>query len=60
MSYYQCGHCGMFHSSGACPRVKAIEYYPDGSIKRVEYHPPNADAPPIVITRFLTGELKPA
>ena len=33
-----CGHCGMIHQ-GQCPRIKAIEYYPDGiSIKRVEYH----------------------
>lgn len=33
-----CGHCGMIHQ-GQCPRIKAIEYYPDGiSVKRVEYH----------------------
>lgn len=34
-----CGHCGVYHS-GPCPRVKAIEYYPNGTIKRVEYHAP--------------------
>lgn len=31
-----CQHCGMHHQ-GACPRVKAIEYYSDGTVKRVEY-----------------------
>lgn len=36
-----CPHCGNAHS-GQCPRVKAIEYYPDGKIKRVEY---KEDAP---------------
>lgn len=24
--------------SGGCPRVKAIEYYPSGGVKRVEFH----------------------
>ena len=33
----QCGHCGCYHS-GPCPRVKAIEYFQDGRIKRVEYN----------------------
>ncbi len=33
-----CGHCGCYHAVGACPRVKAIEYFPDGTVKRVEYH----------------------
>lgn len=34
-----CQHCGanVIHS-GACPRIKAIEYFPDGTMKRVEYH----------------------
>lgn len=31
-----CQHCGNWHS-GICPKVKAIEYYNDGTIKRVEY-----------------------
>jgi len=26
----------MWHGP-TCPRVKAIEYYPDGSVKRVEF-----------------------
>jgi hypothetical protein len=33
----QCGHCGMIHGP-ICPRIKAVEYYPDGTVKRVEYH----------------------
>ena len=31
-----CAYCGMIHT-GVCPRVKAIEYYPDGIVKRVEF-----------------------
>lgn len=30
-----CPYCGMIHAT-TCWRVKAIEYHPDGSIKRVE------------------------
>jgi hypothetical protein len=33
-----CPHCGRIHEGQRCPAVKAIEYYPDGKIKRVEYH----------------------
>lgn len=35
----ECGHCGLWHS-GPCPRVKSIEYYPNGTIKSIEYHKP--------------------
>ena len=31
-----CEHCGSSHS-GQCPRIKAIEYYQNGNIKRIEY-----------------------
>jgi hypothetical protein len=27
-----------FHS-GACPRIRSIEYHQDGTVKRVELHP---------------------
>ncbi len=37
-----CGHCGAIHA-GACPRVAAIEYHQDGTIKRVEYREPARD-----------------
>ncbi len=40
-----CGHCGNWHS-GPCPRVKAIEYFPNGLVKRVEYHGYVADGQP--------------
>lgn len=40
-----CPYCGLPHA-GTCPRVKAIEYHPDGSLKRVEFHQP----PPVQIT----------
>jgi hypothetical protein len=32
-----CQHCKQVHLNGPCPHVKAVEYYPDGSLKRVEY-----------------------
>lgn len=31
-----CGFCGKMHGV-RCPEVKAIEYYENGTIKRVEY-----------------------
>jgi hypothetical protein len=32
----QCGYCGMVHGF-RCPSVHAVEYYPDGTVKRVEF-----------------------
>lgn len=32
----RCQHCNGRHE-GACGRVKRIEFYPDGTIKKVEY-----------------------
>jgi hypothetical protein len=32
-----CQFCGWYHH-GVCIRVKAIEYYDNGQIKRVEFH----------------------
>lgn len=33
-----CPYCGKHHHE-TCPRVSAMEYYPDGkTIKRVEFH----------------------
>ena len=34
-----CRHCGLWHA-GACRRIRSIEYWPDGTVRRVEYHPP--------------------
>lgn len=37
--YRPCGYCGNhIQHIGVCPRVKAIEYHPNGSVKRVEFH----------------------
>lgn len=33
----ECVHCAGWHG-GVCPNIKAIEYYPDGSVRKVEYH----------------------
>lgn len=32
-----CQWCGCIHPKTICPRARAIDYYPDGSIKRVEF-----------------------
>lgn len=38
-SFQTCAHCGLVHIlGGLCPTIKSIEYYPDGRVKRVEYH----------------------
>lgn len=34
-----CPHCGLLHEH-TCHRIKAIEYWPNGEIKRVEFHDP--------------------
>ena len=34
-----CPHCNYGHV-GTCPRIKAIEYHPDGTVKRIEFHEP--------------------
>lgn len=34
-----CSRCGqMAHSPEACPMVKAVEYFENGTVKRIEYH----------------------
>lgn len=43
---YNCAHCGMMHQ-GQCPRIKAIEYYENGTVKRVEYLTPADSMPPL-------------
>ena len=38
-----CEYCGLSVThSGVCPRVKSIEYHANGTVKRVEFHDPNA------------------
>lgn len=31
-----CPYCAAISHSGMCPRIKSIEYYPNGTIKKVE------------------------
>ena len=40
-----CAYCGVWHS-GTCPKVKSIEYHPDGTVRRVEFHDPNPTPQP--------------
>lgn len=39
MKPQNCPHCGMIHET-TCPRISAIEYHPNGSVKRVEFGAP--------------------
>lgn len=39
-----CCYCHQIHV-GKCPLVKALEYHPDGTMKRVEFYAPNDYAP---------------
>ena len=41
ISSSSCPYCGtdfsvVYHFGGMCPKVKAIEYFPNGAVKRVE------------------------
>jgi hypothetical protein len=38
-----CAYCGTYpaHTPSVCPRVKAVEYHPNGMLKRVEKFAPN-------------------
>jgi hypothetical protein len=40
----KCQYCGLIHEA-KCPNVKAIEYHPDGTVKRVEFFAPNDYGP---------------
>lgn len=41
-----CAFCETDHK-GKCALVKALEYHPDGSLKRVEFYAPNDYSPTI-------------
>lgn len=58
----KCTYCGSSdRHQGICPSVKAMEYYPDGTLKRVELKTA-ADYPPLASTsprEWVTGQPKP-
>jgi hypothetical protein len=62
----RCEYCGLTHDT-ICPRIQAIEYHPDGAIKRVEFvkikvfNPSvgNAAGQITVLTPFYTGKYGP-
>jgi len=51
-----CRWCGLMHGEAKCYLVKAIEYYQDGTVKRVEFLT-GADymPPPIPMSTAGTG-----
>lgn len=55
----RCPYCGAFSHAGMCPRVRSVEYWPDGvTVKRIEFHKPSllaAAAPAILPGRPAGG-----
>lgn len=50
-----CPHCDFVHEI-TCPRIKAIEYQPDGvTVKRIEFHEPAAKAVNNALSRAIHG-----
>lgn len=49
----KCGHCGNYHE-GQCPKVSAIEYFPNGMVKRVEFFGDEDSRP----AKFTVGALE--
>lgn len=47
-----CQWCGVIHLTPRCPQVKAFDYWPDGTLKRVEFH---ADKPIVGCTPNLSA-----
>lgn len=45
MEMRECPHCGMVHRE-TCHRIRAIEYYPNGTVKRIELHGPQEQPQP--------------
>lgn len=43
----RCQYCGNIHYGVTCPRIKAFDYHPDGTVARVEFFAPK-DYPPLV------------
>lgn len=54
VSMVRCRWCGLTHF-GACHKVKAFDYHPDGTVKRVEFHPP-PDAQSVKINQYSIWE----
>lgn len=48
----KCPYCGQPSHLAVCPTVKAIEYFADGMIKRVEFKTPSDYAIPIFPNPF--------
>lgn len=41
-----CPYCGICHT-GRCPQLRSIEYYPNGTIKKITYENGQPEPPPI-------------
>ena len=51
MTTTKCQYCGGTHGPN-CPIIKAIEYFPNGTIKRIEYMTPSDYLTPVAPYRF--------
>lgn len=48
-----CSYCALLHH-GECPRVSAREHFPDGTLRRVEFHSERDRYVPLGTTRVMT------
>lgn len=55
--HQKCNYCGLYHEA-KCPLVKAFEYHPDGTLKRVEFfEPPAVQVSPVTPNLALAGAI---
>jgi hypothetical protein len=40
--FENCPYCGGRHKGIVCPKIRAIEYFENGTVKRVEFHGPQS------------------
>lgn len=51
-----CEWCGTVHSERKCPLIRAVTYYPDGKVRRIEFHAPmQIPIGPVDISRVSAG-----
>lgn len=49
-----CQYCGNIHG-GMCPRIKTIEYYANGQVKRIEFRDQDPPAAPMQLVPIYPG-----
>lgn len=55
----KCPYCGLLHDV-TCPRIKAMEYHENGTLKRVEFHGEMLEKRPSAYTGPQGGDPAPS